>query len=296
MRLIRYRMDGETRLGALPSASDPDTVRDLGLPADPLIWLRRIAREGQAQWTALRAAAAAGRVVGRLEVLEAAGELLAPIESPEVWAAGVTYRASRDARDREQRAPHGGTSPYDRVYSAARPELFLKATAQRLVAPGGAIGLRGDAHLTVPEPEVGLVLDDDGRILGYTLGNDVTARDIEGANPLYLPQAKIFQGGCAIGPAILVAAAAPAGGFAIRCTVERGGETVWEGRTHTSEMRRGFGDLVAHLRAHNPLWPGTVLLTGTGAVPPDDFGLQPGDRVAITTPAVGTLRNTAVRV
>ncbi len=296
MRLIRYRMDGEARLGALGAASDTDTVHDLGLPADPLPWLRRVARDGEAGLAALRATAAAGRVVGRLDVLEAAGELLTPIAAPEVWAAGVTYRASRDARDREQRTSGAGPTPYDRVYVAARPELFLKATPWRVVPPGGRIGLRGDAHLTVPEPEVGLVLDGDGRILGYTLGNDVTARDIEGANPLYLPQAKIFEGGCAVGPAILVAAAAGPGGFDIHCRVERGGATVWDGRTNTSDMRRGFGDLVAHLRAHNPLCPGTVLLTGTGAVPPDDFTLLPEDRVAISAAAIGTLRNTAVRV
>lgn len=296
MRLVRYRLDGEARLGALAADGGAEAVHDLGLPADPLPWLRRIARDGQVQLAALRTAAAAGRMVGRLEVLEAAGALLAPIEASEVWAAGVTYRASRDARDREQRATTSGSSPYDRVYVAARPELFLKATPWRVVPPGGRIGLRGDARLTVPEPEVGLVLDDDGRILGYTLGNDVTARDIEGANPLYLPQAKIFQGACAIGPAILVAGAAQPGGFAICCTVERHGGMVWEGRTHTSDMRRGFGDLVAHLRAHNPLRPGAVLLTGTGAVPPDDFGLRPGDQVSITTPTVGTLRNIAVRV
>ena len=217
------------------------------------------------------------------------GALLAPIEPPEVWAAGVTYERSRRARVEESRVQ----DVYSLVYDAERPEIFLKdAGGRRTVGPGGTIGVRSDGLWTVPEAEVGLVLGRDGRILGATAANDVTARDIEGANPLYLPQAKIFAGACAIGPAVLTPDEWPES-FAIRCTIAaEDGAVLWEGETSTDQMRRAFGELVSWLVRENPVPAGSVLLTGTGLVPPDDVALAPGQRVAVAISGIGTLVNT----
>ena len=215
--------------------------------------------------------------------------LSVPIEPPEVWAAGVTYERSRRARVEESHVQ----DVYSLVYDAERPEIFLKdAGGRRTVGPGGTIGVRSDGLWTVPEPEVGLVLGRDGRILGATAANDVTARDIEGANPLYLPQAKIFAGACAIGPAVLTPDEWPES-FAIRCTIAaEDGAVLWEGETSTDQMRRSFGELVSWLVRENPVPAGSVLLTGTGLVPPDDVALAPGQRVAIAISGIGTLVNT----
>jgi 2-dehydro-3-deoxy-D-arabinonate dehydratase len=215
--------------------------------------------------------------------------LLAPIEPPEVWAAGVTYERSRRARVEESHVQ----DVYSLVYEAERPEIFLKdAAGRRTVGPGGTIGVRSDGLWTVPEPEVALVLGHGGRILGATAANDVTARDIEGANPLYLPQAKIFAGACAIGPAVLTADEWPEQ-FAIRCTIaSRDGAVLWEGETSTDQMRRSFDELVSWLLRENPVPAGSVLLTGTGLVPPDDVALAPGQRVEVAISGIGTLVNT----
>jgi 2-dehydro-3-deoxy-D-arabinonate dehydratase len=214
--------------------------------------------------------------------------LLAPVAAPETWAAGVTYERSRDARIAESQVEN----VYDMVYDAQRPELFLKdAAGRRTVGPGDAIGVRGDATWSVPEPELALVLDAGGRPLAVTIGNDVSSRDIEGANPLYLPQAKVYAGGCALGPALVVPEdwAEP---FAIELVVsDPGGAVVFEGRTSTASMRRSFDELVGYLARDNPVARGTVLLTGTGLVPPDDVSLAPGQRVAIHVPGIGTLVN-----
>jgi 2-dehydro-3-deoxy-D-arabinonate dehydratase len=214
--------------------------------------------------------------------------LLAPVAAPETWAAGVTYERSRDARIAESQVEN----VYDMVYDAQRPELFLKdAAGRRTVGPGDAIGVRGDATWSVPEPELALVLDAGGQPLAVTIGNDVSSRDIEGANPLYLPQAKVYAGGCALGPALVVPEdwAEP---FAIELVVsDPGGAVVFEGRTSTASMRRSFDELVGYLARDNPVARGTVLLTGTGLVPPDDVSLAPGQRVAIHVPGIGTLVN-----
>lgn len=211
--------------------------------------------------------------------------LLAPPVA-EVWAAGVTYLRSRDARVGESEVP----DVYTRVYDAQRPEIFFKATAQRVTGPGGTLNLRSDSRWNVPEPELGLVLDGDGRVVGYTIGNDLSSRDIEGANPLYLPQAKIWRGACALGPAVLLTDAPPAA-FTIRVTIRRGGAVAFAGEVSTARMKRSFGELVAYLRRDNDLFPPTVLLTGTGTVPPDDFTLRDGDVVEIEVPGIGILRN-----
>ena len=214
--------------------------------------------------------------------------LVLPIEPPEVWCAGVTYERSRRARVEETQVQ----DVYSLVYGADRPELFLKdARCRRTVGPGEPIGVRADSAWTVPEPELALVLGRDGRIVGATAGNDVTARDIEGANPLYLPQAKIFAGACALGPAVLTPDEWPPE-FEIRCRiVGAGGSLVWEGETSTARMRRSWDELVSWLLRDNPVPPGTVLLTGTGLVPPDEVALAPGQRVEVAVSGIGTLEN-----
>lgn len=221
--------------------------------------------------------------------LEAPAMLLRPIDPPEVWCSGVTYERSRDARIEES-----GSDVYALVYDADRPELFLKdAQCRRTVGPGEPIAIRSDATWNVPEPEIGVVLGEDLEIVGYTIGNDVSSRDIEGANPLYLPQAKVFAASCAIGPAVV--AEAPAAGFRIELRInDAKGTELFAGETSTAKMRRGFEDLVSWLVRDNPVPPGSVLLTGTGLVPPDDFTLLPGHVVSIHVPEIGTLVNPVV--
>jgi 2-dehydro-3-deoxy-D-arabinonate dehydratase len=216
--------------------------------------------------------------------------LALPLEPPEVWCAGVTYERSRDARLEESRTE--ARDAYSLVYDAERPELFLKdAAGRRTVGSGARIGIRSDSSWNVPEPELGLVLGQGGALLGVTVGNDVSSRDIEGANPLYLPQAKVYAGACALGPAVLVpddwAAPFPIG-LRIR---EPGGATVFEGETSTARMRRGFEELASFCVRDNPVPAGSVLLTGTGLVPPDEFTLEAGHVVEVTIPGVGRLVN-----
>jgi 2-dehydro-3-deoxy-D-arabinonate dehydratase len=215
---------------------------------------------------------------------------LAPIGSQEVWAAGVTYFRSRTARMEEAKSAGGGTF-YDLVYSAERPELFFKAAAWRVRAPGDPVCIRRDARWSVPEPELALVINTRGRIVGYTIGNDMSSRDIEGENPLYLPQAKVYDGSCALGPAMLVAEDPLPAETVIALTIVRRGDTVFQGSTTLAQMRRRPEELVEYLYRETSFPHGAVLLTGTGVVPPDDFTLQPGDAIAITIPPIGTLEN-----
>jgi 2-dehydro-3-deoxy-D-arabinonate dehydratase len=214
-------------------------------------------------------------------------ELLMPVEPPEVWCAGVTYERSRDARIEESRI-----DVYSLVYDAERPEIFLKdAACRRTVGPGRPIGVRADSNWDVPEPEIALVLGDNLEIVGYTIGNDVSSRAIEGENPLYLPQAKLFAGACALGPAVLAADAAPPE-FEIHLRIfGAGGEELFSCTTSTARMQRSFEELVDWLRRDNPVPAASVLLTGTGLVPPDDFTLEAGQRVEIHVPGIGTLVN-----
>jgi 2-dehydro-3-deoxy-D-arabinonate dehydratase len=214
-------------------------------------------------------------------------ELLLPVEAPEIWCAGVTYERSRDARIEES-----GSDVYALVYEAERPELFLKdALCRRTVGPGAPIGVRADSSWNVPEPEIGLVLGERGAIAGYTIGNDVSSRDIEGANPLYLPQAKVYAGACSLGPTIFVPDGPPPS-FEIRLRIVDGdGGELFAGETSTARMKRSFDELTTWLLRDNPVPPGSVLLTGTGLVPPDDFTLEPGQRVEISVPEIGTLVN-----
>jgi 2-dehydro-3-deoxy-D-arabinonate dehydratase len=217
-------------------------------------------------------------------------ELLLPLEPPEVWCAGVTYERSRDARIEESAVE----DVYSLVYAAERPELFLKdAACRRTVGPGEPIGVRSDSSWNVPEPEIGLVLGDGGEIAGVTIGNDVSSRDIEGANPLYLPQAKVYAGACALGPAILTPL--PDEPLEIRMRVlSATGRELFAGETSTASMKRSFEELVSFLVRDNPVPAGSVLLTGTGLVPPDDFTLDPAHVVEIEVPGIGILSNPVV--
>ncbi|PSR20886.1 MAG: fumarylacetoacetate hydrolase [Sulfobacillus acidophilus] len=213
-----------------------------------------------------------------------------PLELDELWASGVTYAMSRDAREAETTSAQ---SIYARVYEAARPELFFKAPGSRVVGPEDFVGLREDATCHVPEPELTVILDHRGDILGYTVGNDMTARDLEGENPLYLPQTKTYHHSAAIGPAIVLADTVDPYDLTIAMEIRRRGQPVFEGVTSTTQMRRRIDDLVSYLRRAWPLAPWTGLMTGTGIVPPDEFGLEAGDEITITISEIGTLRNTA---
>ena len=220
----------------------------------------------------------------------AVDRLLPPIERQEVWAAGVTYLRSRTARMEEAQAASGGLF-YDLVYHADRPELFFKAAAWRVVATGQPVRIRRDARWNVPEPELALLISPRGRILGYTAGNDMSSRDIEGENPLYLPQAKIYDGSCALGPALAITGEPPPATTGIGLEIRRGSQPVFTGSTTLANMKRDPAALVEYLYRETSFPDGCVLLTGTGIVPPDEFTLQRGDEIAITIDGVGTLRN-----
>ena len=230
------------------------------------------------------------RVTGQAATADVGTRVFAPIGSQEVWAAGVTYFRSRTARIEESK-PSGGGSFYDAVYSAERPELFFKAAAWRVRGPGDPVCIRRDARWSVPEPELALVINRRGTIAGYTIGNDMSSRDIEGENPLYLPQAKVYDGSCALGPAMLIREQPLPSDTTIALTIMRNGATIFQGSTSLAQMRRTPEELVQYLYRETSFPHGAVLLTGTGVVPPDDFTLQPGDAIAITIPPIGTLDN-----
>ncbi|HEY7091004.1 MAG TPA: fumarylacetoacetate hydrolase family protein [Tepidisphaeraceae bacterium] len=216
---------------------------------------------------------------------------LAPIVSQEVWAAGVTYFRSRDARMEESQSAGGG-SFYDRVYSAQRPELFFKASSHRVVGPNQPVRIRRDSKWNVPEPELTLAINSAGKIIGYTIGNDMSSRDIEGENPLYLPQAKVYDGCCALGPAILLSEQMLPKSTAIELVISRGGNPAFEGRTTLAELKRDPKELVEYLYRESSFPKGCFLMTGTGIVPPSTFALAAGDPITITIEPIGTLVNT----
>jgi 2-dehydro-3-deoxy-D-arabinonate dehydratase len=219
--------------------------------------------------------------------------LLAPLDEQEVWGAGVTYERSKHAR--EQESEQAG-SFYDQVYRAHRPELFFKATPSRVAGLGEPIRVRRDSTWSVPEPELALVLNPSLDLIGFTIGNDVSARDIEGENPLYLPQAKVYASSCALGPSITLAKAMPPrSAIGIRLEIEREGATVFKGETSIGRMARRFEELIDWLGRDNCFPGGVILLTGTGIVPPDDFSLKPADVVRISIDGIGTLENPVVQ-
>jgi len=214
--------------------------------------------------------------------------LLAPIDAQEVWACGVTYKMSRQARMRESAEP----TIYGRVYDAPRPEIFFKATPHRVVGHGDAVGIRGDSTWNVPEPELTLLVSPETKIVGYTVGNDMSSRDIEGQNPLYLPQAKVYERCCALGPWVRLATKdLDPLALQVRCEIRRGGRTVFSGQTNTSNLHRPLEEMTRYLARCNRFPSGVYLMTGTGIVPPDTFTLAPGDEIEITIDGIGTLTN-----
>lgn len=215
---------------------------------------------------------------------------LAPIQSQEVWAAGVTYFRSRDARMRESKDAGGGDF-YSRVYDAPRPELFFKATGRRVVGSGAQVRIRSDAKWNVAEPELTLVIDPAGKIVGYTIGNDMSSRDIEGENPLYLPQAKVYDGSCALGPCVLLSEEPLSSSTTIALQIQRGSESAFAGSTTLASLKRDSKELVEFLFRDNSFPDGAFLMTGTGIIPADEFTLHSGDRIRISIDGIGTLEN-----
>ena len=219
--------------------------------------------------------------------------LAAPVERQEVWAAGVTYLRSRAARMEES---DFSATAYDRVYTAERPEIFFKSLADKVVPTGEPVGIRRDARWSVPEPELALVMNSRGTIVGHTIGNDMSSRDIEGENLLYLPQAKVYGRSCALGPWIVLGTPeADAREWAIRIEIRRNGQPAFSGETSVGKIVRAFPDLAAYLFRSQVFPHGAVLLTGTGIVPPDDFTLEHGDVVSISIEGIGTLTNPVER-
>ncbi|MFB6103626.1 MAG: fumarylacetoacetate hydrolase family protein [Halobacteriaceae archaeon] len=284
---MRYYQVGDRLL-----AREVDTVYDLRSADATLDSFEVLARRAHRGDTGVDAVAA--QLVDGADILDpdrvAAATL--PCRPPEVWAAGVTYEISEQAREGESDMPE----MYVAVYDADRPELFFKATPSRTVGPGDAVGIRGDSDWDVPEPELGVVLY-RGDVVGYTIGNDMSSRDIEGQNPLYLPQAKVYDRCCALGPCISSpATVGDPHDLGMSMTITRDGETVYEEETSTAEMVRTVTDLADALAAHNPLPDLCVLLTGTSLVPPDEFTLREGDSVDIDIDGIGTLSNPVVTV
>ncbi len=251
-------------------------------------WDALIAHENLSAY--LRSIVAAGKQAAGFDP----AHLEAPIGSQEVWAAGVTYFRSRSARMAESKDAGGGDF-YDRVYSAERPELFFKATPSRVAGPGSSVRIRADATWSVPEPELTLLINPRGKIIGYTVGNDMSSRDIEGENPLYLPQAKVYDRSCALGPCILVSSDPLPATTPIRIEILRGGSAAFSGATTLTELKRAPADLAAYLFRENTFPYGAFLMTGTGIVPPDDFTLAPSDKIRITIDPIGLLENEVLR-
>lgn len=219
--------------------------------------------------------------------------LTTPIDAPEVWAAGVTYQKSKEARNYE--ATQGKLDSktfYDKVYDAERPEIFFKSTAARTVGPNDPVYLRSDSNWQIPEPELGLVIDAEGTVLGYIAGNDMSCRDIEGENPLYLPQAKIWKNSCSIGPAILLKEAVEDPyELKIICRIYRNDEKLFDGEAQVNQLKRKLNELVDYLIRDNDIFAGTVLMTGTCIVPPNEFTLNDNDLIEIEIPGIGVLSN-----
>ena len=275
MALWQLLVDGRPRLARGPAGDGPAELLDPGASIDGLLGGDPGALE------ALLAAPAGDPVPDGVPVL-------APAGAQPVWAAGVTFLRSRDARLEESK----GLDAYDKVYLAERPELFLKALPGTARGPGQPIGVRADSAWDVPEPELAVVADRRGRIVAYTIGDDVSSRSIEGENPLYLPQAKLYRGSCALGPCLVPVAEAPEPeAMEIGLVIERDGAELFADRCSVADMKRGLGELVDWLWRGQDLPVGAVLLTGTSIVPPPELSLRPGDRVTISITGLGALTN-----
>lgn len=290
IKVCRFRdRQGKVRIGMV---GDDDRIREYpGSPPESGSMLERAALDLGAPTDA------ADRSTRHLEWPSYKREevtLLAPIDRQEVWAAGVTYLRSKSARMEES---DFSASAYDRVYDAARPELFFKAMPDKVVGPGEPVGIRRDAQWSVPEPELSLFLSSEGQLLGCTIGNDMSSRDIEGENLLYLPQAKVYDRSCALGPVLtLQTDEATIREWAIRLRILRGEAVCVEAETTLGQIKRTFTDLIDHLFRCQRFPNGAILLTGTGLVPPDDFTLHEGDRIQIDLSGIGRLENSVIVV
>jgi 2-dehydro-3-deoxy-D-arabinonate dehydratase len=274
---------GDLKLGLIKGESVVDLAANGG-PATLTAALQMSASELEAAVT--RAGGASGVPLSGISIT-------APIDNQEIWAAGVTYLRSRDARMEESTEK----SVYDRVYDAERPEIFFKAMRNRVSGPGQAVAIRSDSSWDVPEPEFALVINTQGEIIGYTIGNDVSSRTIEGENPLYLPQAKVYAQCAGLGPVITLASElSDTSDCSIKLTIRRGGEVFFEGESSTSQIHRTFEDLVRYLRSNNDFPSGVILMTGTGIVPPTEFTLEDGDHVTIEISGIGVLENPVIRL
>jgi 2-dehydro-3-deoxy-D-arabinonate dehydratase len=284
MQLLKYLdQSGVARVGILEN----EVIVPLNLPSGPAATLADLLESEtpreSIEWLRM----------SDLKLPLAKATLLPPIDRQEVWAAGVTYKRSRTARMEESEA---AASCYDRVYVSPRPELFMKATPHRVAGPHQPLRIRYDATWNVPEPELTLVINSQLQLVGFTIGNDMSSRDIEGDNPLYLPQAKVYNQCCGLGPCITLADSMPAReAIGIKLKILRGDKSVYEGETNVAQMARTFEDLIGWLGRDNSFPNGVFLLTGTGVVPPSDFTLHPGDRVDITIDGIGTLSNPIVQ-
>jgi 2-dehydro-3-deoxy-D-arabinonate dehydratase len=284
MKLCRFQNENQVRIGIL---NDHGTISDLstaGVTAlTPLLERDDVVAHVRALATAKLPEIAVDKV-----------QLLPPVERQEVWAVGVTYLRSKKARMEES---DFSATAYDKVYDAPRPELFFKSMPEKVVGPGDAVGIRRDATWNVPEPELALVLNSRGQIVGVTIGNDMSSRDIEGENLLYLPQAKIYDRCCGLGPCIVVGATEEnVRNWTIAVTISRNSQPVFSGDTSIGRIKRTFAELGEYLFRSQTFPNGAILLTGTGVVPPDDFTLQPGDVIRIEVTGIGALENSVVVV
>ena len=287
MALGYFVVDGSTepRFGLLTGEQVVDLARSGG-PESLTAALQMPAAE-------LRAILSAVENASHVDMSLTDVTLKAPIDRQEVWAAGVTYLRSRDARMEES----SQRDVYDRVYDADRPELFLKATPNRVSGPGEPIAIRGDSGWDVPEPELVVLVNAHGEVVGYTIGNDVSSRSIEGENPLYLPQAKVYSSCAALGPVVVTIDEVPdVSNLEIQLTIRRDGTQLYQGSTATSQLHRSLSDLVEYLLRNNEFPAGVFLMTGTGIVPPSEFTLQDGDEVTIRIEGIGSLVNPVVRL
>src|SRR5437773_4220795 len=284
MKLCRFNtLGGRPRLGLVRG----EFVLDLSAG-----WFSGLAgalnseRIGDMEQMASQVVAMAGADLPSFGISEV--QLLAPVDTQEVWAAGVTYLRSKKARMEES---DFSATAYDRVYDAERPELFFKSLPEKVVGLGEPVGIRKDARWNVPEPELALVINSRGKIVGYTVGNDMSSRDIEGENLLYLPQAKVYHRSCALGPWIVVSSSALPASTEIRLTILRGGQAAFSSATTLASIKRNPTHLVEYLYRDNVFPNGCFLLTGTGIVPPDSFTLKHGDEIQIAIDGIGTLAN-----
>lgn len=285
MKLCRFRTDGDVRVGLV--REEDRKIVDL-------------TAGGVARLTSLLESQRLAKEIEKLTRQElpvhdlSSVRLLTPVEQQEVWAAGVTYLRSKTARMEESTF---SANAYDRVYDAVRPELFFKSMPEKVVSPNEPVGIRKDARWNVPEPEIALVITSRGRIAGYTIGNDMSSRDIEGENLLYLPQAKVYDRSCAVGPFVTVNVREDeARTWQIELSIVREGASVFHGKTTVSQIKRTFDELVRFLCRCQSFPNGAVLLTGTGVVPPDGFSLQSGDVVSIGISGIGVLENRVIEV